>query len=257
MSAEYVLSHLRQQQRCPGPQRIAHPAAPGQPCPRGCKCGARPAADVPNLAYFAVIPNYGQTGKIPYGGSREPYGYLQFILDFWGNLPPVVIFSQDDCLARGCAWGARLERLDTALRDWPRHFSGIPSASNCFCKFIREDKYLNRGYFWWRFMSFAQERMFNVTLARRSSVVTWPQDATFAVGSAAIASQPLWVYESWTRLMTVEKACIRAGTIMWAHSLERLWFEVFDRPAEKRIVPGRDGAGACFAEGSGSWWTST
>ena len=57
------------------------------------------------LKYYATIPNYGQTHKLPFGGSREPYGYLQFILDFWDNLPNVMIFSQDDCLARGCYWG--------------------------------------------------------------------------------------------------------------------------------------------------------
>ena len=91
--------------------------------------------------------------------------------------------------------------------------------------------------FWYRYMSFAQERVFAQTLENRSNVVTWPQDATFAVGSAWIKEQPKWVYEVMHRLTTVELACMGAGTIMWAHSLERLWFELFDKRVPKTILP--------------------
>ena len=116
----------------------------------GCMCGPRPRNERPRLQYFAVLPNYGLQQKEPYGGSREPYGYFQFILDFWDNMPPVVIFSQDDCLARGCAWGNQLPGLPLRLQSWEKEWGArsLPKQSNCLCKFIREDKYKGRGYFW-------------------------------------------------------------------------------------------------------------
>jgi len=98
-------------------------------------------------------------------------------------------------------------------------------------------------------MSFAQERIFNQSLPNRSNIVTWPQDATFAAGSAWIRAQPRWVYEVMLRLTTVELACMGAGTIMWAHSLERLWFELFDYDVPKMIRPvvgNGDTKGTCF-----------
>ena len=97
-------------------------------------------------------------------------------------------------------------------------------------------------------MSFAQERFFNYSLNTRSTTVMWPQDAAFAVGRATLLSQPKWMYELMLRLVTVEQACNGAGSIMWAHSLERLWFEVLDAslPKEIRAVIGQDTRGACF-----------
>ena len=59
-----------------------------------CTCGPRPPAERPVLKYFAVLPNYGQAAGRKQGGSREVVGYLQFVIDFWENLPNVVIFSQ-------------------------------------------------------------------------------------------------------------------------------------------------------------------
>ena len=43
-------------------------------------------------------------------------------------------------------------------------------------------------------------------------------------------------------------ACKGAGTIMWAHTFERLWFELFDTRVAKSIRPmvGNDNQGACF-----------
>ena len=183
---------------------LHHPRRAG--CPQHCKCGLRPRHERPQLKYFSVVPNYGNTKKAPYGGSREPYGFFQFILDFWDNLPPVVIFSQDDCLARGCAWGKQLPSLGLRLQAWATEWGDGKSLTprNCLCKYIREDKYRSRGYYWYRWMSFMQERVFNESMVNRSSVVMWPQDATFAVGRAAIRQQPFWMYEAMTRLMTVE-----------------------------------------------------
>jgi hypothetical protein len=170
MTAEYVLSHLKEQELCTPTTgatatalrsnwfstRLHHPA---RTCPVGCKCGKRPLAERPRLQYFAVLPNYGQQYKAPYGGSREPYGYLQFILDFWHNLPNVIIFSQDDCLARGCAWGNALPQLGMRLSNWRSEwgFRAAPTSRNCLCKFIRETNYRSRGYFWYRWMAFLEE----------------------------------------------------------------------------------------------------
>ena len=243
--------------------RLHHPR--GQ-CPTDCKCGFRQKKEQPRLKYFATLPNYGQTHKFPFGGSRElchlvtpcttppdlidpspslsplpspsppspsllpllcgagePYGYLQFIIDFWDNLPRVVIFSQDDCLARGCAWGSQMAfgRLGHSLRDWEQVWAvGRPlTATNCMCKFIRETNFRPR-YFWYRWMSFTQANMYGQTPNNRSEVVTWPQDATFAIAGHAIKMQPRWMFEAMLRVVTVENACM-GGTIMWAHALER------------------------------------
>ena len=51
--------------------------------------------DLARLTYYRALPNYGRTDPNPiHGGSREPYPYLQFVLDFWHNLPNVLIFTQ-------------------------------------------------------------------------------------------------------------------------------------------------------------------
>lgn len=230
--------------------RLHHPTRFSR-CPVGCACGKRVLASRPRLQYFALLPNYGWQHKEPHGGSREPYGYLQFILDFWDNMPPVVIFSQDDCLARGCMWGNQLQGLRQRLQHWEREWGpGEPiKQSNCLCKFTKEeDKFKSRGYHWYRWMSFFQERIFNTTPGTRSTTVTWPQDATFAVGRAKIRLVPRWLYESMLRITTVESACMGAGSITWAHAFERLWFELLDPAVPKalRAVIGQDQRGACF-----------
>ncbi|KAL3908322.1 MAG: hypothetical protein SGPRY_009843, partial [Prymnesium sp.] len=57
------------------------------------------------------------------GGSREPYVILQFVLDFWGRLPRVVIFTQDDCEKyTACHWLRKdyLGQLATQMHLWVR-----------------------------------------------------------------------------------------------------------------------------------------
>ena len=212
------------------------------------RCGV---TNRPRLQYFAHLPNYGRTHTSPRGGSREPYGYLQFIRDFWDNLPPVVVFSQDDCLARGCMWGNQLPGLEKRLRHWQQEWGEGTRITqrNCLCKFVREHKFTRtKGYFWYKWMAFFQERLLNTSLETRSVTVTWPQDATFAVAGSLIRAQPLWMYESLARLTTVESACMGTGSIMWAHALERLWFELLDPDVPKELKPviGKDVRGACF-----------
>lgn len=230
-------------------QKLHYPH-PGNVCPNQCTCGRRSLEDRPWLQYFAVLPNYGQAVRPPFGGSREPFGFFQFVLDFWDNLPPVTIFTQDDCLARGCGWGQQLPLLGQRLQMWQRDWGAKKPISrfNCLCKFVSESNYKPRGYYWYRWMSFAQEQLFGVNVSGRHQTVTWPQDATFAVGRSRIREQPLWMYEAWTRLTTTERACFNAATIQWAHSLERLWFELFDASEPKELKPWtqKDMRSACF-----------
>ena len=58
-----------------------------------------------DLVYFQPLRNFGVDG-----GSREAGVYLQFLIDFYDNLPPAMVFSQDDCRGpRGlqdCEWVA-------------------------------------------------------------------------------------------------------------------------------------------------------
>ena len=72
---------------------------PLEPCPADrCICSTGPKGDH-RLAYYRTLPNYGRTDGNVRGGSREPYPYLRFILDFWDNLPNVLIFTQEpSCL---------------------------------------------------------------------------------------------------------------------------------------------------------------
>lgn len=203
-------------------------------CNKGCKCRRRGKHQRPWLQYFVTVPNYGQTMKPPFGGSREPFGYLQFILDFWDNLPPVVIFTQvpllefasvsehlsatptdvsrrtlplrttawlvaacgDNCFHRlqiGCTTGNTSG--DPTRRSTPKIASASLSpktserAQSLYLALISRarassltqttalsrrsaDSYRNRGYFWYKWMAFAQEHVFGVSLENRSTRVT-------------------------------------------------------------------------------------
>ena len=56
------------------------------------------------------------------------------------------------------------------------------------------------------------------------------------------------MWQALTRVTTVELACMSAGSLQWAHSLERLWFELLDERVAKglRGQMGRDARGYCF-----------
>ena len=98
-------------------------------------------------------------------------------------------------------------------------------------------------------MSFLQEQLFNASTYARPPGITWPIDATFTVGRANIRQQPYWLYEVLHRTGVVEDQCMRTGSIMWAHSFERLWFEVLDGRVAKvpRYVSRRRGSNWCHA----------
>ena len=227
---------------------------PFDPCPEAfCECGAASSAPPHGtrarqhaLSYFRVLPNYGRTdGKARAGGnrggSREPYAYLQFIVDFWDNLPNVLIFTQDDCimLVDRCIWSAQLALTARMLRDWRQHWGGPPrkpGRNDCLCKYVTEvDAYKGR-YYWWNWMSVVQAGLFNHTPETRPQnlTLTWPEAANFAVGGRTVRATPKWAYKLLLRLHVSERWCPDGGSIHFAHSMERLWFEVFDPDTPKQ-----------------------
>lgn len=234
MSRNYVQRLLKRRILCGDGKVIIPPSAwseLGSRCPATCKCVREQRSE---LAFFTTLPNYGSSEVKPYGGSREPFVYLQFILDFWHNLPPVVIFSQDDCLYRTCAWAKFAGHLRLKLQHWPSVWDGgAMDATNCFCRLMRESNYVKGKYHWYLYMSFLQTRLLNQTPAARSTQVAWPADANMAVGTAAIRRNPLIFYQILHRLSTVESQCMYGGSILWAHAYERLWFEFFDPTVPK------------------------
>ncbi|EOD40799.1 hypothetical protein EMIHUDRAFT_460331 [Emiliania huxleyi CCMP1516] len=247
MTPAYVDSHLRIKHQC----RRAEIHRPPQGCPSGCTCGPRPPAERPVLKYFAVLPNYGQAAGRKQGGSREVVGYLQFVIDFWENLPNVVIFSQDDrTQLRPAPWG-NLDILRPQLREWKKLWGPDRPLSrrSCMCDYLRENSYRQGNYYWYKSMSAMQERLMATNLSARSRTVTWPRAATFAASRFQIRAQPLWAFEQIHRVATVERACGSVGTLTWAHSMERLWLELFDERVPKAFrpaSPGDRGLGACF-----------
>ena len=143
--------------------RVGFPLDPCQPGQCNCSTGRN---DDHRLAYYRVLPNYGRTdGKIRAngdnhnapGGSREPYPYLLFILEFWDNLPNVLIFTQDDCVHKTCTWMISAPRSIAMLQNWRQHWGEplAPTRYNCMCRYMVEHNY-DRTYFWHNWMSTLQ-----------------------------------------------------------------------------------------------------
>ena len=170
MSDERLPLHFMRDrpQLCLNFRSAAHPRVglPLEPCPPDkCNCSTW-RNDDHRLAYYRVLPNYGRTdGSVgidgnnpnPPGGSREAYPYLQFILDFWDNLPNVLIFTQDDCVHRACMWMITAPRSIEMLQDWRQHWGEplAPTRANCMCRYMVEHNYGPR-YYWYRWMSTLQ-----------------------------------------------------------------------------------------------------
>lgn len=239
----HVEALLRSRFVCNGANHLFEPpkawTEPGAPCPQKCRCAPRPERRS-ELAYFTTLPNYGLAWRKPRGGSREPFAYLQFILDFWNHLPPVVVFSQDDCLDRTCVWARSLPHLTAALLRWSDAWPDEAMHAtplSCFCRVMVERNYEPKKYYWYPLMSFVQSRLLNATLATRSTTVHWPMDANMAVSRQAIRANAFSFYEALHHLTTVESRCFGAGTIEWAHAFERLWMEFYDPAVPKVLKP--------------------
>ena len=244
---------------------------PLQTCADGCDCGAVEPPEEHRLAYYRVLPNYGRTDSKPSssgfnpnppGGSREPYPYLQFLLDFWDNLPNVILFTQDDCPQRRCMWMQTVQRSIDMLQDWRQHWGSAHriTRANCMCTYMVENVYGPR-YYWYGWMATLQQGVFNQSFEKRphKNIVSWPQDANFAVGAATVKAVPRWFYELLLKLHVTEKWC-HGGSIHWAHAMERMWFEIFDPGTPKlktwltertRPLPPRLGCLASALEGGG------
>lgn len=194
-----------------------------QNCACGCHCGNRLPHQRPRLAYFQEIPNYGETKGKGRGGSREPSAYLTFLLEFRDNLPPVIIFTQDDCGKRFsflCRWGQRLPELHRVLQHQEALYGAgtdwrPPDRSNCLCEQVRSRI---------RFGPVAAS-LLNRT---DNEMVNWPQKAIFAVSRLAILAQNPHLLRVLYRLVTVERHC-GPSSLSWSHMLERMWFAIFDR----------------------------
>lgn len=88
-----------------------------------------------------------------------------------------------------------------------------------------------------------RQNIFNHTMLDRdhavatrpqNKTVLWPQDANFAVGAATVRAAPRWFYELLLKLHVTEKWCPpHGGSIQWAHTMERMWFEIFDPKVPK------------------------
>jgi hypothetical protein len=195
-------------------------------CACTCSCGDRLQAQRPHLAYFRAIPNYGITAGplTARGGSREPSAYLTFLLDFRGNLPPVIIFTQDDCGKRFwflCRWGAKLTHLHFVLRHMETFYgSGShwrpPDRANCQCEYVFTN------------YSFGPIASPLFGISHSTQEVGWPQKAIFAVSRDAILAQDPSLFKILLRLVIVEGNC-GPSTLSWSHTLERSWFLIFNR----------------------------
>jgi hypothetical protein len=95
-----------------------------------------------NLRYYAHLPNFGRKG-----GGRESAVYFQFLLDFYDNLPELVIFSQDEMGQwAGALQGptSRDSEHPSTLREESTLLSAKPllARTNCMCSWISENFYV-------------------------------------------------------------------------------------------------------------------
>ena len=192
------------------------------------------------VAYFRALPNYQSKGAM-HGGAREPHCFFQFLVDFYDNLPNVVVFSQDDGL-----YAAPFHREASALkrllaRGWESTWGmpQRPTEGDCLC--IWHNTSFSRatdGAQVWPILRFVWRTVFNLSEAQVATrPTTWPLKATFAVGGRALRSRPLTLYRALLRLSTVpcrgsptasEGETPLPGLYPWATAFERLWFDLLD-----------------------------
>ena len=100
-----------------------------------------------NLRYFTHLPNFGKVG-----GSRETVVYLQFLLDFYDNLPQTIIFSQDEI----GPWSRFLMPSfgNSSTVSLGQGFQGNRiEKENCMCTWEHETFYKPHRYYWFEPMN--------------------------------------------------------------------------------------------------------
>jgi len=245
------------------------------------------------LAFFARLPNYGSrvealssVSVVPRtsSGSRQARALLQFVVDFYRNLPPLLLIAHDDTIhvTPGAmsavdeappAWGSNLGRLQQNLRRRfgkdgfhgddakrkPLASAEFARPENCFCDPVEDNSHVQGERRWLNYSSLLQRALWRgmpsrwaMLWARASALFhneptpqhsygRWPRNGSFLVSRTQVRAQPEWLFAILLRLTAVEKVCLSAGSIEWAQSLERLWFDIFDPSKPKGLdleVPG-------------------
>lgn len=221
-------------------------------------------AYLPLLTYLQVLPNFGTTlqtapHKAP-GGSREPYAYLQFLLDFYDNLPQLILFTQDDNRGNGMFFLRTLHErheqftaplltsvLERTNANAMATFASVarrPDAASCLCVLVRNRHFNRTGFY--PIVAGLRRQLF---LASSTSVhdptgppheLTYPSSARFGVGKASVLARPRWVYTMLARLTTAEMIWPATPTLYMANVLERFWLVLFDTALEPRTLHERD-----------------
>ena len=196
------------------------------------------------------------------GGSHEMVAYFQFILDFWANLPRVVIFSQDDCASPSrCLWYDNIFRVrDAKMRDRAIDTLHQPSdeylheliegnitRDNCQCDLVIEKFFGARKYYWYDWIVFLNREFLGLRDTPRSEQtdenIVWPRSAVFVVTRENIQCHSKQLYAHLRTLVRVDRKWRHSSCNEWGHALERSWFRIFYRGAPedyftpKKAVP--------------------
>lgn len=176
------------------------------------------------LRFFKQIPNFGITG-----GGREAHAMWQFLVDFYRNLPEVILFSQDDCSGGRCPWQQHYPKLPALLREPSRSFARLDRDS-CLCQWIHErGTFAPQKYLYYDWMEWYDRNFFGVRRgAADSGDIQWPRAAMFAVHRDRALRRSRNFYRLSRTLSIVEFKWRQSIARMFAHAFERLWFHVFD-----------------------------
>ena len=180
------------------------------------------------LAYFRTLPNLGHDG-----GGREPHVYTSFMLEFYANLPPWIVFTQDDCsYAPSCPWlNPPWQRRLGEPRLWRAGGAEVParpSAADCHCAYVTEQFFTPRQYGQYALIMMLRDGLFVPHARPPPRNISWPKMGIFATGGVDVRARPPRVWEALLRLHAVEGFCRGWAALSWAHALERLWFDLFD-----------------------------
>lgn len=195
------------------------------------------------LSYLQVLPNHGKTKRTapnePSGGSREPYVFLQFLVDFYDNLPTMVLFSQDDhhnrgMYASGVANNALVSMLAGESAAALATYATVarrPDGNSCFCRIARNGRFNTTGFY--PIIAGLRNELFGQSTSVHDPTLpgfehTFPMAARFAIGRADVLARPRWLYELLVRLTTAEQVWYWISSTYIANVFERLWFVLFD-----------------------------